>query len=138
MKEKIILDTDYKGEDFTYTMTDGTQYHVKEYFQSFWEKILKLPVNHRIQLLSLTEENVEDNLNAKRLGLSLMIKEFLKYKWKYRETGDDAILDDLFEFEFPHIGSTKQLRKDIKQKQLTIKMLQELHDYFNNQEKVYR
>lgn len=120
-----------------YKMMDGTEITIGKNVADFWERILSLPVIYRVQLLGLTEENVEDFLSAKRIGLSLMISEFLKKKWKWRESGENVVLDDMLEFEFPHLGKLKQIKKDIKQNKLSIKMLQELHDFFNNEEKIY-
>jgi hypothetical protein len=121
-----------------FKLPNGKTIHIGKYDLDFFLKLRKLPAETKIEMMLLTEAELETHLKNKRKSVRDELITLFSQNWHWRETGDPYDFEDLDTNEnvFGLRKTKTEILKDLKKNKLTILMMYVMIDWFKSDREV--
>lgn len=115
-----------------YTLPNGKKIYIARQDVDFIEKLRALPYQTKIQILHLTEEEMESYIAEKKKADNDYLIKLVKENWHWRETGDPAdITAEVIEYKTGIKISPQEIIKKAKSKnKLPLKTIRTLINFY--------
>ncbi len=113
-----------QGLDDLHITIGGVKYVIQGYHRDFFEKLQKLPVAAKIQLMELTPKQLIQYTGEKKYAARQKVLSLLSKKWYWKDTGDEV------EFMIDTIPSVSFSLREMQSKMRSIDVLEKIIEFF--------
>ena len=118
-----------QGLDDLHITIGGVKYLIHGYHRDFFEKLQKLPVAAKIQLMKLTPKQLIQYTGEKKYAARQKVLVLLSKKWYWKDTGDDV---EITQDTIPDVPFTVSA---MQSKMRSIDILEKIVEFFKGDDR---
>ena len=120
------------------TMLDGKKITIGQNVESFYEKLLNLPVSYRCQLLNLEAKELKAFIKEREKHYNDQLISLFKIKWLWRLDSEkyDFLDKEINEQFFGFYLTKNQILSKLKRKTFELEDVIRMIDFFNDNEEI--
>lgn len=120
------------------TMLDGKKITIGKNVESFYEKLLNLPVSYRCQLLNLEAKELKAFIKEREKHYNDQLISLFKIKWLWRLDSEkyDFLDKEINEQFFGFYLTKNQILSKLKRKTFELEDVIRMIDFFNDNEEI--